>query len=70
MEIDLKRIEADLKDAAGETHYRVHKGKGMRLSIRESDQRVDIYINPKKIRTQNQLDQVISDCNQELTWGQ
>ena len=52
MEVDIKRIEAELQETAGDIHYRVHKGKDVQLAIKETDKRIDFYINPKRIRTQ------------------
>lgn len=70
LDIDLKRIKADLKESGrGGIPFKVHKGNGARVSIRETDKRTNIYINPHKIRTQAQLDSVMQLCVNSLTWG-
>ena len=64
MKLDLERIKADLKEAAGEIKFKLHKHDGMRLSVRETDDLIDIKINPKHIRSQGQLDNLMNDCRQ------
>jgi len=66
-EVDCKRIEAELVEAAGSIPCKVRPHKGARLFIRETDKLTEVRINPKKIRTQAQLDGIINDCQMELS---
>lgn len=70
VDIDPKRIEGELKEFAGNTPFKLHvkPHSEMRASIRETDKGVDITINPKRIRTQEQLDQVMQFCQTSLCW--
>ena len=70
VEIDLKRIESELKELAGSIPVKVRRGNGMRLSIKETDKLTRIYINPRKIRTQAELDDVVIQCQKSLVWGE
>ena len=79
--IDFKKIESDLIDLAGEKpanipkgseylpppHIKFRRGNGSRLAIRVDDKAVTFSINPKKIRTDQQLQSVITDCQKELS---
>lgn len=69
VEIDLKRIEQELKELAGGVPLKVRKGNGMRLSIRETDNLIQIYVNPRKIKTQAELDFLMLQCQKSLGWG-
>lgn len=74
-EIDLKRIEADLLADAGGFKVKVIKGKlqsvtgaPIRVRCRETDKGVHITIDPRHIRTQGQLDQVVAFCQDSINW--
>jgi len=74
-DIDLKRIEADLKADAEGIKVKVIKGRlqssggvPLRVRCRETDKGVHITIDPKQIRTQAQLDQVIGFCQDSINW--
>jgi len=70
IDVDPQRIEAELKEFAGNTSFRVRMKPHLplRVSIRETDKGVDIKINPKRIRTQKQLDGVMQLCQTSLHW--
>jgi len=68
-EIDLKRIEADLvADAGSGLKVKVVKWNGYRVRCEETDKAVKVRINPKRIRTQAQLDQVIAAAQDSINW--
>lgn len=69
MDIDLHKLTEDLKEATGESNFKLHNHKHARLLIRVTDKGTNFFLNPAKIRSQQQLDAVISDCQQELCWG-
>jgi len=68
VDVDPKRIEADLRDYAGHTPFKLHikPHSETRVSVREMDKLVDIVINPRRIRTREQLDQVMQVCQSSL----
>ena len=67
LEINLKMIEADLEELAGTIPVKVKLSRnGSRLHIIENDKRTTILINPKRIRTQQQLDDVLIICRNSL----
>jgi len=69
-EINLKMIEADLEELAGNIPVKVKLvKKGSQLHIIETDKRTTILINPSKIRTQQQLDDVLIICRNSLMVG-
>ena len=70
MEVDLKKLEGELAEYAGAIPARVHKHNGSRVRIRETDKKTDIYINPKKVRSQGQLDEITAMCHRSLLLGQ
>jgi len=65
VEIDIKAIEAELKDFSG-NHVTVRRHSGAMCSVRETDKLVSIHINPKKVRTQANLDLVMHHCRGSL----
>jgi len=67
--IDLKKIEAELSELAGNIPVKVKKHKGCRLSCVETDKRTIFKINPTKIRTDSQLDNVLNECRASLIYG-
>jgi len=67
--VDIKVIEADLEELAGTIPVKVKQGKGPRLHIIESDKRTTVFINPKRIRTQQQLNDVLIICRNSLMLG-
>jgi len=69
MELDLKKLEGELAEYAGAIPARVHKHSGARVRIRETDRKMDIYINPKKVRSQGQLDEIVGMCHRSLLFG-
>jgi len=71
MDIDLKRIEADLVAdmEISKLFFRVRKHTGCRLAIRETDELIDIRINPHKVRSQGQLDEAIIQCKEAILRG-
>lgn len=68
VEIDLKRIQADLDGLAGSIPIKIRRGSGAKLSIIETDNLIRIYINPRKIKTQAELDNVVTECQRYLAW--
>lgn len=62
MKVDLPRLETELKEVAGETRLKVRKHSGYRVSIRETDNKLEIRINPKRIRSEKQLGEVREFC--------
>ena len=62
MNIDIKQLETELKEVAGNTKVKVRQHKGYRVSVKESDKKVDIYINPKHIRSEGQYQEVRNFC--------
>jgi len=72
MDIDLARIEANLiadLELIGKPFFKVRKHTGRRLSIRETDTLTDIRINPHKVRTQGQLDELVAQCQNTIMRG-
>lgn len=71
IDIDPKRIEEELKEYAGNTPFKLHikPHSERRVSIRETDKCMDITINPRRIRTQEQLDEVMQSCQNSFCWG-
>ena len=69
--VDPVKVEQELKSIAGDTPIKIefHPRQEQRLLIRETDKAVNISINPAKVRTANQLSDVISSCTQSLTFG-
>lgn len=75
-EVDLKRIEDSLRaeltpddgkpNSKSPVNFSVRKHEGCRVSCRHTDDKVSIHINPKRIRTQGQLDGVMADCREAL----
>ena len=69
-EIDRKKIEADLEELAGNMPIKVKLGKnGSLLHIIKNDKRTTFIINPKGIRTQQQLDDALVICRNSLMVG-
>ena len=70
VDIDPQRIEAELKELSGNVPFRLHvkHRHERRVSIRETDKAIDITINPRQIKTQEQLDQVMQFCQTSLCW--
>lgn len=78
--LSVKVIEAQLRDKitpqASEKNpqlkcpikFRIHGHSGARISIKETDHKVDIYINPRKIRSQEMLDHTLDECRAVLIW--
>ena len=66
VEVDLNRLETELKEVAGNVRLRVKRHKGCRTSIRETDKKVEIKINPKRIRSEGQLGEVRQFCLNSL----
>lgn len=69
-DINLKKIEAELKEFAGRIPVRVRRGNGSKLKIIETDKLTRIYIDPRKIRTQVELDDVLAKCRKCFIWGE
>lgn len=69
-EVNIPKIQAELQEDAGKLKVKVVRGNGdMKVSIRETDNLIHIHINPKKIRTQAQLDRVMVRCRESINWG-
>lgn len=69
-EINLATIATDLNELAGTIPIKVKLGRnGSRLHIIENDKCTTILINPKTIRTQQQLDDVLVICRNSLMVG-
>jgi len=66
MQIDLPRLETELKEVAGNTRLKVKKHNGCQCSIRETDRKLEIKINPKRIRSDKQLTEVRQFCFSSL----
>jgi len=66
MKIDLLRLETELKEVACNIRLKVKKHNGCRCSIRETDRKLEIRINPKRIRSENQLAEVRQFCFSSL----
>ena len=68
IDVDPEKIKAELQEYAGETPVKLHVKRHLetRVSVRETDKRIDISINPKRVRTQEQLDQVMQFCQNSL----
>lgn len=69
-EIDLRRIEAELQADAQGVAIKVRRGHNddCRVRCEETDKGVTVRINPKRIRTQAQLDEVIASCQDSINW--
>jgi len=63
MKVDLPGLETELKDVACNTRLKVKKHNGCRVAIRETDRKVEIRINPKRIRSENQLSEVKNEVS-------
>lgn len=66
MKIDLTQLEAELKEVAGTVKVKVKKHNGCRCSVRETDSRIEFRINPKHIRSDQQLGMVRQFCFSSL----
>lgn len=66
MNIDLSGLEMELKEVAGRVKVKVKKHSGCRCSIRETDRKIEFRINPKRIRSENQLNEVRQFCFSSL----
>ena len=74
VEVDIERIEGELREFANGTHFKLRAvnnlhtdaGHPLRVSVRETDKGVSIKINPKRIKTQEQLDEVLRLCRLSL----
>ena len=69
--VDTVKMESDLKELAGKVPFRLHVKPrlGMKVSVKETDKGIDIRINPKHIRTQAQLDDVMHHCQTSFNIG-
>ena len=66
MIVDLNKLETELKEVAGNIRLKVRRHKGCRISVRETDKKVEIKINPKRIRSEGQLEEVRQFCLNSL----
>ncbi|MBA7705784.1 hypothetical protein ES703_114623 [subsurface metagenome] len=66
MQIDLNRLETELKEVAGNIRLKVEKHSGCRVSIRETDNELLIRINPKGILSERELNEVRQFCFSSL----
>jgi len=72
----LDKIESELREFSNGGQYKLKRvnnlhaedGHPLRVKIDETDKGVNIKVNPKRIRTKEQLDQVIHDCLTSLEW--
>lgn len=69
MEINIPKIQAELQELAGEGKVKVKTNNHLAvgLSIRETDDRVDITFNPKRIRSQEKLEEHLVMCRESFT---
>ena len=69
-EINIPKIQAELQQDAGILKVKVVRGNGdLKVRVRETDNLIHIHINPKRIRTQSQLDKVMDFCRESINWG-
>lgn len=69
-EINIPKIQAELQEDAGKLRVKVVRGNGdLRVRVRETDKGLHIHINPKRIKTQAQLDKVMDFCRESINWG-
>jgi len=72
----MDKIESELQEFSSGGLYKLKRvnnlhaedGHPLRVKIDETDKGVSIKVNPKKIRTPEQLSQVIHDCLTSLEW--
>ncbi|MBA7702866.1 hypothetical protein ES703_111641 [subsurface metagenome] len=60
--INLPGLETELQEVAGNITLKVRRHNGCRVSIRETDKKLQIRINPKRIRNEKQLGEVREFC--------
>lgn len=74
VDVSLEKIEGELREFSNGTPFKLRvvnnlhseDGHPLQVKIDERDKGVSIKINPNRIRTQEQLDQVIHDCKTSL----
>ncbi len=81
VEVDLKRIAMELEELSGEKPQKlppglyympapkviVKSGKGPKLATRLTDDTLTFTINPAKVKTQQQLDNLLNECRKTLS---
>jgi len=68
MELNIPKIQAELQELAGEQKVKVKTNNHLVVScsIRETDNRVDITFNPKRIRSPKRLDEHLAICRESI----
>ena len=71
MQIDAKKIEAELQELAGGSKVKVklNNQQPVACSSRETDKGFSITFNPKRYKSPQKLEEHLNDLRGEMVWG-